>query len=191
MEECEIAFPEPTNQSPFLRRSVLPFIPKGLRLVRIGEPLPVEFAVCRYGETYGRKNRSHAYLEVAGGAVVGRSPGGRRVRCWVLLEAGILAQTPEMPWMGSDGEASTTSTYPVPRRISQEKIHAGPGGIPESHREESHHGTKGEEKERERNNDPSREGRPGRVASKVVPPGKPFRGEGETPCRPGICVHDG
>lgn len=40
--------------------------PEGLRLIRIGNPVPVEFAACRYGESLGSRRRRHAYFLAAG-----------------------------------------------------------------------------------------------------------------------------
>lgn len=85
VEECEIAFRSlPTRvHSEEIGAAVHP---EGLRLTRIGEPLPVEFAVCRYGETMGRRYRRNTYFVAAGigagaalvvgGAVIGFSAVG-------------------------------------------------------------------------------------------------------------------
>jgi len=93
VEECEILFRTlPTRvHSEEIGAAAHP---EGLRLIRIGEPLPVEFAVVRYGETMGRRYRRNAYYAAAGigagaalivaGAVVG------------FAATGIVAQAPQM-----------------------------------------------------------------------------------------------
>lgn len=65
VEECELLFRTlPTRvHSEEIGAAVHP---GGLRLIRIGEPLPVEFAVCRYGETMGRRYRRNTYYAAAG-----------------------------------------------------------------------------------------------------------------------------
>lgn len=93
VEECEIAFRElPTRvHSEEIGAAVHP---EGLRLVRIGEPLPVEFAVCRYGETMARRARRHAYWVAAGIGVGGAIlVGGLFIG---FAGAGSFAQAPNM-----------------------------------------------------------------------------------------------
>lgn len=65
VEECEILFRAlPTRvHSEEIGAAIHP---EGLRLIRIGQPLPVEFAVCRYGETLARRYRRNAYYIAAG-----------------------------------------------------------------------------------------------------------------------------
>ncbi len=93
VEECEILFGRlPTRVHS--QEIGLAAHPEGLRLIRIGEPLPVEFAVCRYGETLGRRYRRNTYYAVAGvaagaslavaGALVG------------MGAVGFLYQTPQI-----------------------------------------------------------------------------------------------
>lgn len=93
VEECEIAFRGlPTRvHSEEIGAAVHP---EGLRLVRIGAPLPVEFAVCRYGETMARRARRHAYFVAAGIAAGGALlVGGLLVG---FAGAGTLAQAPQL-----------------------------------------------------------------------------------------------
>ncbi len=93
VEECEIAFRSlPTRvHSEQIGAAVHP---EGLRLVRIGEPLPVEFAVCRYGETMARRARRHAYYVAAGIGVGGALLVGGLVMGFA--GAGSLAQAPNI-----------------------------------------------------------------------------------------------
>lgn len=93
VEECEILFRTlPTRvHSEEIGAAVHP---EGLRLVRIGEPLPVEFAVCRYGETMGRRYRRNAYYAAAGvGAGAGLVVAGALVG---FASVGILYQAPQL-----------------------------------------------------------------------------------------------
>ena len=65
VEECEITFRNlPTRVHS--REIGAAVHPEGLRLIRIGEPLPVEFALCRYAETLARRYRRNAYFLAAG-----------------------------------------------------------------------------------------------------------------------------
>jgi hypothetical protein len=75
VEECERTFRELRTRVHSQEIGVAAH-PEGLRLVRIGEPIPVEFAVFRYGETMGRRARRQAYFTAAGigaGAVLAMS----------------------------------------------------------------------------------------------------------------------
>ena len=42
--------------------------PEGLRLIRIGDPIPVEFAICRYGEAFSRRAKRVAFYSGIGAA---------------------------------------------------------------------------------------------------------------------------
>jgi hypothetical protein len=65
VEECEILFHSlPTRvHSDEIGAAKHP---EGLHLIRIGDPVPVEFAVCRYGESLGNRRRRNAYYVAAG-----------------------------------------------------------------------------------------------------------------------------
>jgi hypothetical protein len=92
VEECEILFgrlPTRVHSSEI----GLAAHPEGLRLIRIGEPLPVEFALYRYGETMGRRFRRNAYYAAAGvGVGVGIAAAGALMG---FASAGLLYQVPQ------------------------------------------------------------------------------------------------
>lgn len=93
VEECEITFAElPTRVHS--QEIGLAVHLEGLRLIRIGEPLPVEFAVYRYGETIGKRFRRNLYY-AAGGLGVGAG----MVAAGALMgfaSAGLLYQAPQL-----------------------------------------------------------------------------------------------
>jgi hypothetical protein len=68
VEECERTFRELRTRvhSPEVGVAVHP---GGLRLIRVGEPLPVEFATLRYGEAMGQRWRRYAFYTGVGTAV--------------------------------------------------------------------------------------------------------------------------
>jgi hypothetical protein len=93
VEECEILFGKlPARvHSPEIG---LAAHPEGLRLIRIGKPLPVEFALYRYGETLGKRFRRNAYYAAAGLGV-----GAGLVAAGALMgfaSAGLLYQAPQL-----------------------------------------------------------------------------------------------
>jgi hypothetical protein len=119
VEECEITFRElPTRvHSEEIGAAVHP---EGLRLIRIGEPLPVEFAVCRYGETMARRYRRNAYYVAAGVGV-----GGALLVGGLLIGfagAGVLAQTPN--YLQAARRWATRVSIRLPDG-SIAKVHAG------------------------------------------------------------------
>lgn len=119
VEECEIAFRDlPTRiHSEEIGAAVHP---EGLRLVRIGEPIPVEFAVCRYGETMARRARRNAYIVAAGiGAGGALAVGGFVVG---FAGAGVLAQAPNLLELARRWATRVSIRFPDG---SVEKVHAG------------------------------------------------------------------
>jgi len=119
VEECEVAFRSlPTRvHSEEIGAAIHP---EGLRMVRIGEPLPVEFAVCRYGETMARRARRHAYYVAAGIGVGGAlAVGGFLVG---FAGAGILAQTPNLMELARRWANRVSIRFPDG---SVEKVNAG------------------------------------------------------------------
>ena len=93
VEECEILFGRlPTRvHSPEIGQAAHP---EGLRLIRIGKPLPVEFALYRYGETLGKRFRRNVYYAAAGLSV----SAGLLVAGTVMgfATAGIAYQAPQL-----------------------------------------------------------------------------------------------
>jgi hypothetical protein len=73
IEACERAF-----RSSHLRASSsnigLAQLPEGLQLVRIGRPLPTEFAAWRYGRHFLARHRRRALAVVGAGALLGLAP---------------------------------------------------------------------------------------------------------------------
>ena len=93
VEECEIIFRSlPTRvHSEEIGAAVHP---EGLRLIRIGEPLPVEFALCRYGETLARRYRRSTFFVAAGiGAGAALVVGGAVIGFSAI---GLVWQTPQI-----------------------------------------------------------------------------------------------
>ncbi len=85
--------------------------PEGLRLIRIGDPIPVEFALWRYGETMGQRARRYSFY-----STIGIVAGGLAGLSGVLsggFAAGILLQAPRL--VGSARTALTRVTIHLPR----------------------------------------------------------------------------
>ena len=68
LEECERVFRglRTRAHTPEIGAAIHP---EGMRLVRVGEPLPVEFATWRYGEAMGQRWKRYAFYSAIGGTV--------------------------------------------------------------------------------------------------------------------------
>jgi hypothetical protein len=67
LEECERVFRDLRTRVHFEEIGVAVH-PEGMRLIRVGKPLPVEFALVRYGEAMGRRMRRYAFYTGLGTA---------------------------------------------------------------------------------------------------------------------------
>jgi hypothetical protein len=101
VEDCERRFRD-ERQRVTSENIGLARLGEGLELVRIGEPLRLEFAAWRYGDQFGRRRRSRARMG-AGAAVTGG-----------LLAVGWLA--PALAAIGSYWAYKTVDDYVASRR---------------------------------------------------------------------------